>query len=103
MDYGKVCGLAAFPQNKYLYNRPTPTIPQIAAQYAFAANTFHAFTDGNKRVSLSLMEIFLVNSGYQLTSSEQETEYVILGLASGEIGLDDMEAWVAENVSEFII
>ena len=92
-----VDSIAAYPRQKFAYGDPTPGITELGAAYAFAANKFHAFTDGNKRVSLAAMEIFLIENGFELTSSDAETLDVILSLAAGEIGEEDMAAWVGSN------
>lgn len=92
-----VGSVAAYPQQKYWYGDPTPNIQFLGGSYAFAAAKFHAFKDGNKRVALASLDLFLLQNGYELTSSTQENIEVIFSLASGEIGEEDIEAWVAAN------
>ena len=94
-----VASVAAFAEQRYYYQLPKPDIPQLAGAYAFAAATFHAFTDGNKRVALALVDLFLMQNGYELTSSDEENEAVILDLARGAIDLEDVMDWVAGNSS----
>jgi death-on-curing protein len=102
-DYAKVCSVAAYPQQKFYYDRPRPTIPQLGAAYAFAAARFHAFTDGNKRIALALMDLFLMQNGYWLVSSSDENVEIMLALAKNEICEEDFVGWVEANSDEYSI
>lgn len=102
MDYAKVCSVAAFPRQRFSYQTPAPTIPELAGLYAFATSSFHPFTDGNKRVALALLELFLMQNGFELTADADETEDMILALASNEIEEEDIVAWVCDNCSPMI-
>jgi len=82
-DYAKVCSIAAYPLQKLACSNPPPSIPALAAQYAFAAAKFHAFTDGNKRLALALMDLFLIQNEYELVSKSDDNVEAILALASG--------------------
>jgi death-on-curing protein len=93
----KVASVAAYPQQKYWYASPIPGVQRLGASYAFAATKFHAFNDGNKRVALASLDLFLLQNGYELVSSPDENIDVITSLAAAEIGEEDIEAWVQEN------
>jgi death on curing protein len=86
--------VVAYPQQKFAYDNPVPTIEALAAYYAFAAARFHAFSDGNKRVALASMELFLAQHGLELGASNDEKADVILALAADEIGEQDIVEWV---------
>lgn len=92
-----VDSIAAYPLQKHAYQIPPPDIQELAAYYAFAAAKFHAFTDGNKRVSLALMELFLMLNGFELLSPDDENEEIILALARGDVTEAEMVAWVRDN------
>lgn len=102
MDYAKVCSVAAFPRQRHAYENPMPSVPDLAALYAFAASSFHAFTDGNKRVALALLDLFLMQNGFELTADQQDAEETILALARNEIGEADIVAWVNDHCSPMI-
>jgi death on curing protein len=97
-----VDSIAAYPLQKYAYLVPPPDVQELAAYYAFAAAKFHAFTDGNKRVSLALMELFLMLNGFELLSPDEENEEIILALARGDISEDEMVAWVRDNSAPMV-
>ncbi|MEO8670050.1 MAG: type II toxin-antitoxin system death-on-curing family toxin [Tahibacter sp.] len=96
-----VQSVAAYPRQKYSWAEPVPSIPELAAALGFAAAKFHAFLDGNKRVALAAMDLFLGQNEFELTSSQWENVEVILALAAGEIGEDDLIRWVVDNCAAF--
>lgn len=96
-DRNLVGSVAGYPLQRYHYEHPPPDIPTLGAYYALAAAQFHAFRDGNKRVALALLDMFLLSNGYELTSSPTENEEVMLELASGNIGEEDLVNWVKDN------
>ncbi|CAG8625345.1 1637_t:CDS:2 [Ambispora gerdemannii] len=54
----------------------------------------HAFLDGNKRAGNLAINMFLLLNGYELVSSEK----ILIGVATGDIDLDMLESWIANNV-----
>ena len=97
-----VASIAGYPQQKYHYTVPPPNPLQLAAYYGFAAAKFPAVTDGNKRVALALIDMYLMSSGYELAVSPEESVEIIQALAAGEIGEEDLVAWVSGNAVELI-
>ena len=84
--------LATF-DGKELY----PTIIEKAAALGFSLVMNHAFVDGNKRIGHCAMETFLVINGYELNSSVDEQESIILQLASGKLSRATFIAWIRKN------
>ena len=93
---GGVASLADYAPNKAHYERLL-SIPRLAGCYAFAAAKFHAFNDGNKRVAAAMVEVFLLKNGMELIADDDETYLMLIDLAAGAIGEEDMAAWVEEN------
>lgn len=94
-DFGKVCSIAAYPQQKFAYEVSYRDIPALAGALAFAvAKEFHAFTDGNKRTALAAMALFLLQNDFELTASNDEARDIILELAAGAIGEEAIVRWV---------
>lgn len=74
-----------------------PTIVEKAASLGFSLIMNHAFVDGNKRIGHYAMETYLVLNGYELTTSVDEQESIILQLASGKLSRDTFTDWVRKN------
>jgi len=97
-DVIKVCSIAAYPQQKFAYDDTYRDIQALAGALAFAvAKEFHAFTDGNKRTALAAMALFLLQNDFELMASNDEARDIILELAAGAIGEEDMVQWVRDN------
>ncbi|HEX5690338.1 MAG TPA: type II toxin-antitoxin system death-on-curing family toxin, partial [Roseiflexaceae bacterium] len=72
-----------------------------AAALCIAISRAHPFSDGNKRVALVALDLFLAENGYTLTANNDEAYEAIMALARGELGHDELAAWVTRNSSEF--
>ena len=69
----------------------------LGAAYAFGLCSNHPFVDGNKRVALASLDVFLRINGWALTASEVEAVSTILELASGALSEGRLTEWVGEN------
>jgi len=89
----------ARPQHLDTYSSPAASLFQLAAAYGFGFAKNHCFKDGNKRISLSAMDVFLQMNGYELTAQEAETVIVIQALAAGDMSEDDLARWIEANAA----
>jgi len=71
-----------------------------AAAYGFHVCMNHPFIDGNKRVSLVLMDIFLLKNGWEIDSPEEETYSMMISLASGKLTKSQLSLWLKEHSSK---
>jgi len=58
----------------------------------------HPFVDGNKRVGHAAMETFLILNGYEIISSVDEQERVMLELASGKVSRINFSDWLNNRI-----
>jgi death on curing protein len=77
-----------------------PTIVEKAAALGHSLVMNHAFVDGNKRVGHAAMETFLVINGYEIVASTDEQERVVLDLAAGQLGREELAEWLRAHVIE---
>jgi death on curing protein len=87
------------PRNLFAYDDPTPSIPALAAAYAFGIAKNHAFIDGNKRTAYVVCRTFLLLNGYDLTAEREERYQVFLDLAAGSVSEGDLIKWLTINVA----
>jgi len=73
------------------------SIFEMAAAYGYHICKNHPFVDGNKRVSLVVMDTFLQKNGYEITAPEKETYKIIIALSSGEVSKQELTEWLKEN------
>ena len=85
-DLGLIDSALEHIQNDLYY----PTFEEKLNHLVFAINKFHAFTDGNKRSSLSLGAYFLELNGYGYCVKKyvQEMENIVVWLADNKISKD---------------
>lgn len=87
----------ARPQHLDTYSNPAASLFQLAAAYGFGFAKNHCFKDGNKRISLSAIDVFLRMNGHELTAQEAEAVIVIESLAAGDTSEDDLAHWIEAN------
>lgn len=80
-------------RNRWL-NEPESDLAALAAAYGFGLTTNHPFADGNKRVALMAMYVFLSVNGRRLVAPEAEAALVVLDVARGRLGEAELAAWV---------
>lgn len=85
----------ARPENRFTYGKPT--IPELAAAYAFGLAKNHPFIDGNKRIAFAVAVLFLELNGRRFEASENDATAQTLALASGAIGEEEYANWLERN------
>jgi death on curing protein len=84
----------AKPLQLLAYKKPKPSLFELAAAYGFGFARRHAFSDGNKRVALATIDVFLQMNGFELEVAELEAVLIIQDLAAGRISEAELAAWV---------
>ena len=75
-----------------------PDIVTKAAALCFSLVMNHPFIDGNKRVGHASMETFLILNGYEIISSVDEQERVMLELAAGKMSRINFSEWLNTHI-----
>ena len=86
----------ARPRQKYAYNSKTSFF-ELAAAYSYGLARNHPFTDGNKRVALTVAAVFLELNGYSLDAPEPETVLIYQQLASGSLTEEELGLWFEKS------
>ena len=71
-----------------------PSLQQKAARLCYGLVKNHPFVDGNKRIGAHAMLVFLAVNGVELSYTQQELADIILQVAAGEKGYEDLLAWL---------
>lgn len=96
-DRGLLESALAVPQQQFAGEFQHPTIPSMAAAYAFYIARNHPFLDGNKRAAFSAMVAFLTLNGWQFDADPADAERMIVGLAAGTVDKESLHSWVLQN------
>jgi death-on-curing protein len=74
-----------------------PSLAELAAAYGYAFARNHPFVDGNKRMALAAIDVFLQLNGHELAASEEIAAATIRALAEGRLSENELARWVREN------
>jgi death-on-curing protein len=97
-DRGLLESAVSRAENKALYE-PEATLAAIAASLSYGLIKNHAFIDGNKRIGLGALVVFLAINGNQLASSTDEQITAVLAVASSEMSEAEWTTWVESHVA----
>lgn len=99
--FGGLAGLRSEGLLDSALNRPkqgfhygSPTVFELAAEYALGIVKNHPFLDGNKRAGFMAAYTFLGVNGYDLNAPEADAVMQTLALAAGEIDQTDYAVWL---------
>ena len=74
-----------------------PTKQEKGARLGFSLISNHAFVDGNKRIGMLVMLVFLEVNGIKIRLSNDEIVRVGLAVAAGEMKYEELLDWILEN------
>ena len=74
-----------------------PKISDKAAQLTFSLIKNHPFLDGNKRIGIHIMLVFLAINGINLSYSQQELIDLGLGIADSSISKNELTGWIEKH------
>ena len=95
-DSGLLSSALARPRNRRAYGSAS-SLFDLAAVYGLSIVKNHPFIDGNKRVALMVMYVFLDFNGYRLDAPEVEAVDVMFRLTVGELNDKGLSAWLKAN------
>ena len=85
------------PVNLHAYSETPPSLPRLAAAYGFELARGHCFPDGNKRIVLAIVDVFLRLNGSELTADEMDAVDTIQSLAAGELTEEQLTDWISAH------
>jgi death-on-curing protein len=94
-DAGLLQSAVARAENKVNYD-PEATIAMVAASFSWGLIKNHAFIDGNKRIGLAALVVFLEANKCRIACSVEEETAMVLRAAASEITEEEWAEWVAQ-------
>lgn len=80
-----------------LYNYEHADLIELAASYGYAIARNHPFTDGNKRTSAVVTELFLALNGVTLTASDAAVVTTWVAIADKKMDENEFVSWLRAN------
>lgn len=74
-----------------------PALLQKAARLGHSIVANHPFVDGNKRIGVHVMLVFLAVNGVEIICTQEELTDVGLALASGKMDTEKLLKWLTEH------
>ncbi|NWF60665.1 MAG: type II toxin-antitoxin system death-on-curing family toxin [Fischerella sp.] len=98
-DVGSLESAIAQPRMTFDGKELYPGLLEKAAALGFSIIMNHPFVDGNKRTGHAAVETFLILNGMQISASVDEQEYIVLAIASGELGREAFVEWLQQHTA----
>lgn len=92
-DAGLIESALARPLNKWEYGDERDRCA-LAAAYGYGLATNHGYVDGNKRIAFLAIATFLGLNGLELDAPEPEVVRIMLKVAEGTCGEQELAEWV---------
>ena len=74
-----------------------PSVQEKGARLGYSLISNHAFVDGNKRIGIFVLLVFLEVNGIVIRPSNEEVARVGLSVAAGEMKYRELLEWILEN------
>ncbi len=97
-DEGLLRSALAQPEASFGGQWLHPDLPTMAAAYIFHLAQNHPFVDGNKRAATVCGLHFLHLNGQTVVADPQDLGDIILAVASGTAGKDDLATWLRAHL-----
>lgn len=98
LDRNVVESALARPRNVFGY-RESADLADFAAAYLFGFAAKQGFVDGNKRIGVASMLVFLHLNGSPLHVGQPELYRVAMGVARGEMTEAEVAEWLRRNLA----
>jgi death on curing protein len=98
LDLGALESALAQPRMTFGGRELYPSIADKAAALGYSLIQNHPFLDGNKRTGHAVMEVFLFLNNFEIQSSVDEQESIVLQVASGELDREAFTVWLRDHV-----
>jgi death on curing protein len=99
-DKASLDSALARPFQKFEGKDLYPTVIEKAAALVESILINHPFQDGNKRTGYTLLRIFLLNNGLDITASEDNKYEFIINIASGTLKDNGIITWLKTNTQK---
>ena len=98
-DRGFLESAVAMPQSTFGGRFLHVDLAEKAAAYLFHLCSNHAFIDGNKRVAVTVAEVFILANACKLGASDDALIDITLGVAQGEASRDGVVEFFRQYVT----
>ena len=80
-----------------------PTLIDKAAHLAYSLIKNHSFLDGNKRIGVTIMIVFLKSNKLEFVCTNEELAEFGLGIADGSYDTGYIKEWISSHIKDSIL
>ena len=74
-----------------------PSIIQKAARIGYSLVSNHPFIDGNKRIGIHIMLVFLAINGIDISCTQEDLIKIGLSLADDTMNFEELSVWLSSH------
>lgn len=74
-----------------------PSIIQKAARIGYSLVSNHPFIDGNKRIGIHIMLVFLAINGIEISCTQEDLIKIGLSLADDTMTFEELSVWLSSH------
>ena len=97
-DAGLLASALAQPEATYEGLYLHSEVVEQAAAYGFHLAQNHPFLDGNKRIALAALLVFLEINGRSLRVEQESLYAVMMSVAEGRLSKPGLAGWIRDNL-----
>ena len=96
-DYNLLDSALEAPFQSFAGEELYPTIQVKAARLGYGLIKNHTMLDGNKRIGVHAMLVFLALNGIEMKYTQKELYETVLSVAAGSMEYEDLLQWVLDH------
>lgn len=96
-DEGLLESALELPFQTFGGNDLYPSIIQKAARIGYSLVSNHPFVDGNKRIGIHVMLVFLALNGIDISYTQEDLVQIGLSLAEDTMTFEELSAWLSSH------
>ena len=96
-DLALIDSALARAMNRWSYGEDVD-LADLAAAYGYVLAKSHGYVDGNKRIALIVVAVFVDLNEYDLVAPEPEVVHVMIEVADGSRSEADLAAWIRQHL-----
>jgi len=96
-DYNLLDSALENPFQSFCGEELYPTLQAKAARLGYGLIKNHCMIDGNKRIGIHAMLVFLAINGIEIDYTQKELYETILAIADGSFEYEDLLKWILEH------
>ena len=97
-DKGSLLAALARPYASFDQQDLYPSATEKAAAVFESIIINHPFIDGNKRIAYLLLRLTLLESGYDISATQNEKYDMTIAASKGDIRIEEIKSWISDKL-----